>query len=598
MSSPVFKKPRLQKRGFFFDCFASMFPLRILSILPLLLLTLLTKSQDLPFNAYGNERWVGDSIIGLPHLGPSEFRFRPYGVIPPPVDLSIPVAKGDSNTYSRLIYRVSTAENQSLIGRVQRPLSPNEELLIDIQRISNRGWMASSQSRYTYGRVFLSKNLAKDRLRWVIDARSRIFDRDINSGLRRPYYPFSEAGDLGLLTNDIQLNSAFNRSTSNELETSIGYRINRRLQFAVIGELSNSRFLYDDDSGNKVYYDSLRSDTSFSEVRDSSSVFQWAVGGRLTYRLAKDSSVNRFLEAEVRQQSIHHKSTYRGRFNTNTLIQLAYRHKVDKLSWNAMGRTYLAGYNQGDIQLNSTFIYHLNKESTEEGTRSTDLELRINAQRVEPAVIFTSYASNFLSFDNELNKMSALDISAGFNGAGSSWHAGFKAVAQAREQFVYMDEALQVQQASDLIAIVGADANAGFKAKGWDLNLRGRYQVNLMDRIYDVPMFVGIADLSYAFPMFKKSVYLKTGADSWYFTEYLARGYMPFNDLYFLQTSEKYGDYLQLNPYVMATVQSVDVKIRVLNATYGLLPIGPMVGPRYPSIPRFIEFQIDWTFKN
>ena len=98
--------------------------------------------------------------------------------------------------------------------------------------------------------------------------------------------------------------------------------------------------------------------------------------------------------------------------------------------------------------------------------------------------------------------------------------------------------------------------------------------------------------------MFKRSIYLDAGLDGWVFTGYKARTYLPFLDLYTLQQTSWFGTYTQLNPFIRATVQSVDVTIRMLNAGYGVTHTKPLVAPGYPSVPRYVEVQVDWKFKN
>jgi len=137
-----------------------------------------------------------------------------------------------------------------------------------------------------------------------------------------------------------------------------------------------------------------------------------------------------------------------------------------------------------------------------------------------------------------------------------------------------------------------------YSIQRFELSGIARYQVNVFDAVYDLPMFSVAGELSYSFPIFNKAIYLKTGTGVSYFTDYRARAYAPFMDMYYLQRSERYGNYLQVDPFVQASIQSVDVSFRFLNATYGMLGIEPVVGPGYPSVPRYFEVRIDWTFKN
>jgi len=66
----------------------------------------------------------------------------------------------------------------------------------------------------------------------------------------------------------------------------------------------------------------------------------------------------------------------------------------------------------------------------------------------------------------------------------------------------------------------------------------------------------------------------------------------------FIQSSNKYGNYLQVDPFAMARIQRVDISLAYVNATYGLINDDPIIAPGYPILPRYLKIVIDWNFKN
>ena len=591
----------MQMRGFFFDCFVPMFKRTIFPFLILPFLPFFGMGQSLPFNQYGNEIWLGDSINGLPAPNRFGFNYRPDNNLPPKLKLTLPINSGDSNTYSRMLYRITNAQNQSLGARVYGPLGEGELIDLNLQRISNNGWMVQSESRFTYADVQLLLDVIDEKLSIDVSGNAIILDRDQNGGLRSDSYDVAtDGGAFGALANDVFLTNAFNRSTDYKGRMALKYSLNNRLGFSAIGQLKKQRYLYDDDAGDQPYYDAFRGDTSNVAVRDSNKDFIWATGGSASYLITNDSLKRQTIEVTLMHNAIRYGSMGPTQFTTNTALHAAFESIGLRNTIRLLGKSGIAGYNEGDFQVKASWNRHL-KDATNADTSTSGewhLLLKMNAQRYAPYAVHTRYQSHFLSWSSSLAKSNAIDLDGGIEHQGARGKLGLNLSADYRENFVFLNDLLEVEQSNSAIAVAGAELMGDYSIQRFELSGIARYQVNVFDAVYDLPMFSVAGELSYSFPIFNKAIYLKTGTGVSYFTDYRARAYAPFMDMYYLQRSERYGNYLQVDPFVQASIQSVDVSFRFLNATYGMLGIEPVVGPGYPSVPRYFEVRIDWTFKN
>ena len=88
------------------------------------------------------------------------------------------------------------------------------------------------------------------------------------------------------------------------------------------------------------------------------------------------------------------------------------------------------------------------------------------------------------------------------------------------------------------------------------------------------------------------------GISGHYFSRYYARGYIPHLDVYYSQSEQTFGDYLQLDFHTSVAIKNTKVFFEVRNLNYQAFMSPVLVGPNYPSVPRYFAFGIDWTFMN
>ncbi|GAB4378053.1 MAG: hypothetical protein Kow0075_07530 [Salibacteraceae bacterium] len=116
--------------------------------------------------------------------------------------------------------------------------------------------------------------------------------------------------------------------------------------------------------------------------------------------------------------------------------------------------------------------------------------------------------------------------------------------------------------------------------------------------VVSLPEWVMTSTLGYRWSMFSNNLGCRLAIKGMYFSEYYARGYLPFYDAWYLQSSRLYGNYVQVDLQSTFTIKSVDLGLDVVNASYGFVGSGPLVGPNYPAVPRFVRFNISWKFIN
>lgn len=558
--------------------------------------------QNLPVNQYGNELWIADSLNGVPAQRSVGFSFRPEHLIPSARRLTLPYSEGDSNTYSRIRYRFTDNQNQGIEAALIRPFSESEAITFDLARMSNPGWMVNSHSRFTSASAGLNKDIVQDKLGIDLGGSIVIFDREINGGLRSDQYRLPEdGGSFGLINNDVFLanntNVPFNRTTNYDGHLDLSYNPAKGLKVILGGGIASTSFLYDDPSPNEVYYFDFWADTNNRILRDSNSVLDWDVHANASYAFGADSSNWKHrIDLGTSFHGIEYASYGLKNVTSNTAAYASVSSDNGHTMVFASGDFVLDGYNAGDYEL-AFKVKWKGKEDTATGFNHT-FKLQFEIGRNRPLVVFERYGSPYLNHFNDLYSISRLDGLLSHRISYGDLSIEGTVNGQIRGNYVYLDDSLDVQQYSGNIGIAAGQLEASWSNKRWDLAGKARYQMQLSQSIYDLPEWIFSGRLGFTFPMFRKSIYVKTGVEGWYFSGYNPRGYLPFIDLYYLQTATSITGFTQLNPYFRARIQSVDVTLRLMNAAYGLLNDDPIIAPGYPSVPRYLAVSIDWTFKN
>jgi hypothetical protein len=545
-------------------------------------------------NVYNNPYWIQDSIVGLTAPDPVGLNLRPRRL-----DLKrhadfLQFDQADSNAYSRLNFGSASNQNQHLFAAVHRPLAKYNALDFDLYRISNPGWMTNSQARLTDASAALKLSTKDQRLQAEVNGGVSIQDREQNGGLTSDTLTISQnGGGLGALNGAVYLDSPYQRRSQITLDALGKAKLLDALNASFKTAYYRDRFVYSDPAPDVAYYEHLRLDTSLMLGKDSSALGNWS--NRLNLEFNRDQSP---IKATIGiRHDLHNYVSNERTFqatNTSLLSSLTF----DATSWTGAlhATTVIDGYNAGDGMM----TFHLQRSVSIDSSHTSEARSLLYArlQRYRPALVYHDYRSVFTPYQNSLEQVLAFDaqLNHSMNYDRIEWKVTME--YQWRLNQVYMTDTFSVAQSSSPIALLSIASVLKYKRPRFNALIDVRYQQQVAAPWYDLPKWLGHSDVSYKFPLFKKSIYMNGGLKAQFFDSYKARGYYPSLGLFYVQSNQRFGPYLQIDPYVKVNIQSVDVSLALVNAAYGLIRDNPFIAPGYAMVPRYIAMSIDWKFKN
>lgn len=556
-------------------------------------------------NEYGNVGWIADSIseIELPErAGFNGFSLAGSGVSRFQHNLIALLNNQDSNSYSRVRYNLGSNANQSLRTHLIRPISEKHGFFIGVDRDSYPGWMNRSFSRRTnlgmgyYGQL-------KEYIGIEVNIERRVQDFEINGGVRGNDYRFNDTDGFIDVNSDVYLDNAFQRMDEFNAGIGVNYSIyqtdSNALVFGIRSDFLQQKFKFSDLSPNNSYYSRLGKVDSTLPFNDSAATQKLMPEFHLAWNSTIDSVRSVFLGAKFGSDLINY-SAVSQRVNTQNIFgEASGKYSHYRFSTSVKALYFLSGYNKNDHAVDfegqwKSKSHHVGLDSNSGFVANLAILYRVN----EPNVVFERYESSYLLLDHNLDKINALkyNLSIGYGIKGFSAKAMI-GVTNLRN-WVYTDSVLNVYQFEGLIRLVKPSLSVAYINGFLKSKVEGSYLLNNKPLIYSLPSWMLRGEISTFFPVFKKKIYLELGMDGWFFSDYYARGYHPLIDQFYVQTVQEYGNYLQLNPFLKANIQSVDVKLSIINANYGMIADDPLIAPGYPSIPRYFQLSIDWRFKN
>lgn len=554
---------------------------------------------------YGNLNWVEDSLLDLGSRGSVGFE-----AMEKRVDYANSYVRllerdsitDDSSTFSRVIYELGGNSNQRLTAVLSRPLGKKQDFFLYFDRYSFPGWMINSFSRGTkMGGEYKIRNWrgfnSRVSLEGVID------DREMNGGLSGTSYSISESQsqrDFGSITSDVFLEDSFWRRTHlhAEIELTKGFELSDRFSVDIGVEVAYSRqkFIYQDDSPDSTFYSSYFGDSIDDSLKDSIRFFEVRPTFFVRFDYRVDSNLLLRSESKIKSNHVDYVSNGLSSTFLNLSLEQDLILESDKFNWVVSSEYYFSGFNRGDLGVESVF----NMDILDRGLNSKRLgsEFKFKYTLSEPRMVFQFYENelgvNVVDYEKTSSLGGTARLISTFNKLSFDACLEYESMSNA----VFFRSDFTSKQYSETIHLVAPSLGLHYKGAVFEANTRATYQVNSQDSIYSLPQWVLRSNFTAKFRLFKKKIGMEIGCDAWYFSDYYARGYLPMVDQMFIQNSQRFGNYIQVDPFMKAQIQRVDISLIYKNATYGLFEDDPIIAPGYPIIPRYLNIVIDWKFKN
>lgn len=555
-------------------------------------------------NAYSNHAWITDSIFGFKD---NQFGLRIWDAERRWERIHIQDSiEADSNSYSFVDYSLGVNASQHLGGYLIRPIDKSSAFEFSLKRESMPGWMSRSFARKTDLDVSYQRQLSK---RWSIYAGAGIdvWDREQNGGLTGTDYSidgddanaFSNIYGETFLTNSYNRHDNYWASVENKFEVTQTDRSS--LDLIAAGAFGYGTYRFEDAAPDSVFYSSFTKD-SVGELSDSTSEREARGGAFLRWTWDSDSLSRLVLDVGTDLHFFRISSNAQTLNAANQELYTRLSGAKHRLYYGLQGVYNLSGYNGGDYAIDARLRLKLIDRVANDSSSRSAFGLSIYAEGHNSlrraALIYSRYNSGLGVVRNDLNRIgkTAYEVGLDLNlGGGRLMVTGG---GDQRSGYVYLDSTTNVLQLDSTLGLLYTRIHLGYSGDHFEVFSNLTYQWNERSLVYSLPEWLNHSRLATQWPLLNKKLSVKLGGELFFFSSYYARGYVPVYDLFYVQTERKFGDYTQLDAFTTFTIRSVNITLAMVNLSYGWFSDDPLVGPYYPSVPRYFRVGVNWKFKN
>lgn len=256
--------------------------------------------------------------------------------------------------------------------------------------------------------------------------------------------------------------------------------------------------------------------------------------------------------------------------------------------WEADGRIYLTGFRSGQTELRG-FI----NKPLKIGRDTTSLRIEGSVKTLVPDYFDQYYYSNHFEWNNNFNNINEVRI-------GASIHSQqYKATVGANYaligNYIYNNEQAVPAQAGSELMILSAYLNKDFESKHWVVRTQLLAQKVSNERYLHLPSFAGFISMNYR-TVWSKVMYTQLGIDTRYNTSFYADAYQPGTSRFYLQNTQKIGNYPYIDLHVNLKLKRTRFYFRMMNSASGLVGDNYFSAPDYPYYRRTYRIGVAWSF--
>ncbi|MGH2665689.1 putative porin [Flavobacterium sp.] len=220
-----------------------------------------------------------------------------------------------------------------------------------------------------------------------------------------------------------------------------------------------------------------------------------------------------------------------------------------------------------------------------------------------PDLNYTLYQSDFIGYNwkNNFNneKINTLKLKAN-----TQWLSAEAQLSTLDDYLYFSDDDVSdtiiistPKQYDKTINYLSVKVGKEFRFRKFALDNTILYQeVSQEDAILNVPKIVARNTLYYTDYFFKKALYLQTGFTFQYFSKYSANNYNPLIGEFYVQNTDKIGDFPMIDFFVNARVRQTRIFLKAEHFNSGFTGRNYYSAPDYPYKDFVIRFGLVWNF--
>jgi len=402
------------------------------------------------------------------------------------------------------------------------------------------------------------------------------------------------------------LDDVSNKLENNTFYTSNEYRLGKTVEadsaeYLVDTFIPRVGFIHElEYSGNKRRLTYGLQDTSFFKntyndtiVTDSLSYSRLTNIFQIKFYEAPDRKFTFGKRAYIGNDQLWYKFSTPGKYyplkQSNTFVGGGiFRNEGKFWQFEANGRIYLTGYRAGQTELTG-FI----NKPLRIGKDTTSLRIEGTLKTLVPDYFDQYFYSNHFEWNNHFSNINELTIKGSIRSQQYRTTVGLN--YSLIGNYIYNNEQALPAQAGSELMILSAYLNKDFESKHWLIRTQLLVQKASNDHYIHLPDAAGFVSINYR-TLWSKVMHTQIGVDTHYNTSFYADAYQPGTARFYLQSSQKIGNYPYIDFHVNLKLKRTRIFFKLINVASGFMGDNFYSAPDYPYYRRTYRIGVAWSF--
>lgn len=340
---------------------------------------------------------------------------------------------------------------------------------------------------------------------------------------------------------------------------------------------------------SRFYFDSIINNYFPITLVDSNStndtIRQDQIIGEISYKaqFIQDSSKIKNINLGFKSNLINHKNNLIDTtfYNISSFIKMYIMDSSYYLGIDAS--YYLSGYKKEDFDFKLSYNLRNNK---------FNLYTNAQFQNITPLFELQRYIGNHNFWNNTLSKQRVLSIFTQIE------YKEYKLSTTYNDVFnpIYFENNINISQSKEVAQVIQTKVSKNYRFNKFYLNPELTYQYQGGAKIFQLPEWIGLLDLSYKTSLFSSAMKVKFGIETLFFSDFKLMSYSPDIGIFSLNDNKTQEKYFISNFYFDAKIQKVNFFFKISHLNSGLLGYNYFAALHYPFADRYFKIGVKWTF--
>lgn len=289
--------------------------------------------------------------------------------------------------------------------------------------------------------------------------------------------------------------------------------------------------------------------------------------------------------------------------NNNLFVEGQYRSILGNpaLHLHSKARTYLSGFNSGDMYIHVDFAYITDSAKNLHRIHKSKFTLSLTHNNRTPALIYHHIETNHHQWIQNPNREQITTLKLGYLGQDKGGERSIQISQIAWRNPVFFNSNRLPDQHDGFINLTEVKAVKGFKLGPvkWLNQITAQiHNRNIVQQIMPMPEWSAYTSLFYENTLFKNALRLRLGIDVFWFSEYFANAYDPAGNFFYIQNRRMQGNYPLIHPFAAIQIKTFRAFVKLEHANFELMdqwfPNLYYSTPGYSLAPQRVVMGVSW----